>query len=337
MKPPTFYGGIEPLKAETWLLEMEKLYEVFPCTEVQKVLLATYTLKDEARRDRKVSEFQKLKQGRMSVAEHEAKFTESTMAKPTIAIMKQSKAPAAVQTDWRGKRSGFGFRRGRSYANKKQNTGSTNSSSQSSGSIPVCSECGRRHRGVCYRVSGVCFQCGQTGLVMKDCPLRSETTSRPTASLAGSASTAKTNAKANTGKEPLRQGRVFTLVPGDVQNTYTVVSACDIVIGDMVLYVDLLPLNISHFDYILGMDWLTKYCATIDRARRDVGVTCVVFTTSSDGINVETIPIACEFPDVFSNDLPGDLVDREIEFTIECRNICSRLNFDLQIESFISV
>ena len=50
MKPPTFYGGIEPLKAETRLLEMEKLYEVFPCSETQKVLLVTYTLKDEARK-----------------------------------------------------------------------------------------------------------------------------------------------------------------------------------------------------------------------------------------------------------------------------------------------
>lgn len=50
MKPPTFLGGIEPLKAETWLLEMEKLFEVFPCSTMQKVLLATYTLKDEAQR-----------------------------------------------------------------------------------------------------------------------------------------------------------------------------------------------------------------------------------------------------------------------------------------------
>ena len=50
MKPPTFLGGIEPLKAETWLLKMEKLYEVFPCSETQKVLLATYTLKNNARR-----------------------------------------------------------------------------------------------------------------------------------------------------------------------------------------------------------------------------------------------------------------------------------------------
>ena len=48
MKLPTFLGGIEPLKAEIWLLEMEKLFEVFPCSETQKVLLATYTLKYEA-------------------------------------------------------------------------------------------------------------------------------------------------------------------------------------------------------------------------------------------------------------------------------------------------
>ena len=50
MKPPTFLGGLAPLTTETWLLEMETLFEVFPCTETQKVLLATYTLKDEARR-----------------------------------------------------------------------------------------------------------------------------------------------------------------------------------------------------------------------------------------------------------------------------------------------
>ncbi|XP_028063710.1 uncharacterized protein LOC114266947, partial [Camellia sinensis] len=107
MKPLTFLGGIEPLKAETWLLEMEKLFEVFPCSATQKVLLATYTLKDEAQRwwllvqnnngditwaqfneifynkyflqcfrDRKVSKFQELKQCRMSVTKYEAKCIE---------------------------------------------------------------------------------------------------------------------------------------------------------------------------------------------------------------------------------------------------------------------
>ena len=31
MKPLTFLGVIEPLKVETWILETEKLLEVFPC------------------------------------------------------------------------------------------------------------------------------------------------------------------------------------------------------------------------------------------------------------------------------------------------------------------
>lgn len=48
MKPPSFKGGIEPMKAEAWVLGIEKLFEVFPCTEAQKVQLAAFTLEDEA-------------------------------------------------------------------------------------------------------------------------------------------------------------------------------------------------------------------------------------------------------------------------------------------------
>ncbi|XP_028067159.1 uncharacterized protein LOC114269967 [Camellia sinensis] len=278
MKPPTFLGEIEPLKAETWLLEMEKLFEVFPCSETQKVLLATYTLQDEARRwwllvqnndenitlaqfntifydkyfpqcfrDRKVLEFQELKQGRMSVAEYEAKFTElarfaphmvdtdykkarkfkggldldildrvgvinlpthvnvldrALMAEVILATKKQTFVP---RTDWVGKRSGNSFKMGRSFTgNKKQNTGSSNSSSQSGGSTPNYAQYRRRHKGVCHRVSGACFWCGKTGHMIKDCPIGSESVNRPVASSAGSASRSKANVKANTGKESLK-------------------------------------------------------------------------------------------------------------------------------------
>ncbi|XP_028085332.1 uncharacterized protein LOC114286366 [Camellia sinensis] len=296
---------------------MEKLFEVFPCSTTQKVLLATYTLKDKAWRwwllvrnnnvnmtwaqfnemfynkyfpqcfrDRKVSEFQELKQGRISVAEYEAKFTElarfashmvdtdykkahkfeggldldifdrvgvlklptyievlnrSLMAEAILAAMKQSKA-LTTTTKWRGK---------------------------------------RRHRGVCYRALDACFRCGKTGHVVKDCPLGSNNANHPTASSAGSTSTAKTNARANTGKETLRQGRVFALVPGDVYNTEVVVSARKL---------------------------LRKGCR---------GYLCCVLTVSSDSTSVEAIPSVCDFPDVLPNDLPGDLIDREIEFTID--------------------
>ncbi|GMP69193.1 hypothetical protein CsSME_00028541 [Camellia sinensis var. sinensis] len=50
MKPPSFQGGLEALKAEAWVLETEKLFEVFPCSEAHKVLLATFILQEEARR-----------------------------------------------------------------------------------------------------------------------------------------------------------------------------------------------------------------------------------------------------------------------------------------------
>ncbi|XP_028082884.1 uncharacterized protein LOC114284187 [Camellia sinensis] len=211
MKLATFLGGIEPLKAEAWMLKMEKLFEVFP--------------------DRKVFKFEQLKQGNMFVAEYEAKFTElarfapymvdsdyknaqkfeegltlevfarvsvlkllkyvdvldrALMAEANLIALKQTKAPT---TEWRGKRSGFSFKKGRSFAtNKKQNTRSTSSSSQSSGSAPICAECKRRRRGVCHRVFGACFRCGKTCYMIRDCPIRFENVNCPAASSAGSAS-----------------------------------------------------------------------------------------------------------------------------------------------------
>ncbi|XP_028103263.1 uncharacterized protein LOC114302437 [Camellia sinensis] len=225
MKPPTFLGGIEPLKAETWLLEMEKLFEVFPCSETQK----------------------ELKQGNMFVAKYEAKFTElahfaphmidtdhkkarkfergldldvfdqvsvlklptyvdvldrAHMAEAILAAKKQTKAPT---TEWRGKRSGLSFKKGRSFVmNKKQNTGSSSSSSQSSGCAPVCTQCGRRHRGVRHRVSGACFRYGKTGHMIRDCLIGSENANRPVASSGGFVSGSRTNVKTNTRREPLR-------------------------------------------------------------------------------------------------------------------------------------
>ena len=48
------------------------------------------------------------------------------------------------------------------------------------------------------------------------------------------------------------------------------------------------------------------------------GYLCCILTVPTDTkANVDSIPIVREFPDVFPDDLPGNLIDREIEFTIE--------------------
>ncbi|XP_028087817.1 uncharacterized protein LOC114288494 [Camellia sinensis] len=310
-------------------------------------------------------------------------FDRALMAEATLAAKKQVKA---LTTEWRGKRRGFNFRKGRSFS-KKQNTRSSSSSSQSNGTIPVCPDCRRKHKGVCYHASGACYRCGKVGYIMKDCPLGAENANHPAESLARSASVTRsnvrTNVRGNTGNVTLRQWRVFALVPGDVQNTESVVSgiisiypqnayvlidsgsshsfvsrafsrkltrplepmnyllfvsmpfwgsmvcayvylACDIVIGDMILYVDLLPLGIDHFDYILGMNcvvpppYLISAMKAIKLLRKGcMGYMCYVLTETSDCSNVETILVACEFSNVFPIELPGDLIDKEIEFTID--------------------
>ncbi|XP_028120977.1 uncharacterized protein LOC114318317 [Camellia sinensis] len=115
MKPLSFKGGIEPMKAESWVLGIEKLFEVFPCTEAQKVQLAPFTLEDEARRwwmltrtyfpqsmrDKKVTEFETLRQGNKTVAEYDAQFAELARF-----------APHMVDTDYKKARKFEGGLRG---------------------------------------------------------------------------------------------------------------------------------------------------------------------------------------------------------------------------------
>ncbi|XP_028064290.1 uncharacterized protein LOC114267449 [Camellia sinensis] len=123
LKPPLFKRGIDPLKAQAWVLGIEKLFEVFPCTEAQKVLLTAFTLEDKARhwwmlvraehqginwaqslevfyekyfpqciQDRKVMEFEYLKQGNKTVAEYEVQFTKLACFTPYMVDTDYKKA-----------------------------------------------------------------------------------------------------------------------------------------------------------------------------------------------------------------------------------------------------
>ncbi|XP_028083299.1 uncharacterized protein LOC114284562 [Camellia sinensis] len=123
IKPPTFHEGVDPLKVEAWVLGIEKLFEVFLCLEAHRVQLETFTLKDKVKRwwilihennkdidwaqfleifynkyfsqcthDKKVTEFEGLKQDNLTVAEYEAKFTKLARFTPHMVDTDYKKA-----------------------------------------------------------------------------------------------------------------------------------------------------------------------------------------------------------------------------------------------------
>jgi hypothetical protein len=96
---------------------------------------------------------------------------------------------------------------------------------------------------------------------------------------------------------------------------------------------NLIILGTKGLDVVLGMDWMSKYQGHIDCAQKAITV------TSSDGVQIEHIatmpsrkayykksvlgptldkvPVVCEYPDVFPEELPGMPPDQDIEFVIE--------------------
>ena len=96
---------------------------------------------------------------------------------------------------------------------------------------------------------------------------------------------------------------------------------------------NLIVLESSGIDVILGMGWLSKFDAVIQCAKRSVLLTSpagerieFVATTPSAadcavnqlaGKSLEDIKVVCDYPDVFPDDLPGMPPDRDIEFAID--------------------
>ncbi|GKA16061.1 retrotransposon protein, putative, ty3-gypsy subclass, partial [Tanacetum coccineum] len=98
---------------------------------------------------------------------------------------------------------------------------------------------------------------------------------------------------------------------------------CPLRVGDNIRLGNLLPLEMSDFDIILGMDWLTKHRATIDCHKKRVifgdlnNPEFIYHDTSLDGPYLESHPIVRNFPDVFPDELPRLLPERKFEFTME--------------------
>ena len=122
---------------------------------------------------------------------------------------------------------------------------------------------------------------------------------------------------------------------------------CELEISGILLTVDLRVMDMSEFDVILGMDWLTAYRVVIDCERRRITAytqdgTCVVFQGDKHVVLPQTVyesrcqgqlpgwlasltledevrpdfdlpRVVCEYEDVFPDELPGLSPQRDVD------------------------
>ena len=142
---------------------------------------------------------------------------------------------------------------------------------------------------------------------------------------------------------------------GHSVNVNNVYRNCPIFIQAREFLADLITIPFREFDFILGMDWLSKHRAIVDCGQKTVVLRCfdrfevivhdirsgvmsnvifamqarrlmrkgcetfltVILDSKRGQVDVEKIPVVREYPDVFPEELPGIPLEREVDLSIE--------------------
>jgi hypothetical protein len=134
--------------------------------------------------------------------------------------------------------------------------------------------------------------------------------------------------------EPTMMTRAMLVqIPGSVVKTKDNCVDVPVVIHGVSFCANLIILGTKGLDVVLRMDWMSKYQGHIDCARKSRAVTNsdgiriehvatmpsrkAYYKKSVSGLTLDQVPVVCEYPDVFPEELPGMPPDRDIEFIIE--------------------
>jgi hypothetical protein len=138
----------------------------------------------------------------------------------------------------------------------------------------------------------------------------------------------------NLGLNVLRVMNEFEIAtPGGKVSSNTLVKSVPLQLGSKIFMTNLLTLGLDGIDVILGMDWMSHHKVLLDIAERRIEIASPAVGVStlhlplrrsadpsayvSIATSLEEIPVVCDYPDVFPDDLPGMPPDRDIEFVIE--------------------
>jgi hypothetical protein len=123
------------------------------------------------------------------------------------------------------------------------------------------------------------------------------------------------------------------ITPGGKILSNQICRMVPIQLGSHLIRTDLLVMDLKGMDVLLGVNWMTQHNVSLDIPSRIVEINlpeqestilhlprqeCINSCTyAATGIKLKDIPVVCEYPDVFPDDLPGMPPDRDIEFIIE--------------------
>ncbi|KAL5569387.1 hypothetical protein UlMin_025962 [Ulmus minor] len=122
--------------------------------------------------------------------------------------------------------------------------------------------------------------------------------------------------------ECIRQAFRTVLPSSDIMLSSYWLRVVPVVISERELCADLVMLDMTDYDVILGMDFLSKYGAMIDCKAKTVGFKppreeIVLDTTKKGKDELKNVPVVNEFVSVFPEDLPRLPPNREVVFEIE--------------------
>ncbi|GJW73539.1 putative reverse transcriptase domain-containing protein [Tanacetum coccineum] len=144
------------------------------------------------------------------------------------------------------------------------------------------------------------------------------------------------------------------LADGRIVSTNTVLRGCTLKLINHLFEIDLMPIELGTFDIVIGMDWLVEHDAVIVCGKKEVHIPVqneVLVVKGNEGVSrlkviscikarkyvekgsqlflahvtekepskrrLEDVPVVCEFPEVFPDDLPRLPPPRQVEFRIE--------------------
>ncbi|XP_074277225.1 uncharacterized protein LOC141600867 [Silene latifolia] len=319
-KTQTYGGEVDPVALTEWFRELEKSFALYDVREEDKVKLASHFLVKEADRWWTMTS----PTSTLEPGFGWDRFKDLVEARPFVPT-----SPPSYPNKKRFVPSG--------QANQGARVLSPSNDKNPKGRM--CYHCKKPlHPGIrCFDKQIMCFSCNKPGHKANECPEKKTTTTpavleRPRGRIfVMSRAEAEAHPDIVTGtflifdvpclvlfdtgaslsfismkfsdKLPLEpslgDSTSISLPSGDIFSCSYFYSDVPISIAGSIFPANLLRFPLEEFDFILGMDWLLT-------------------TSNSPSLPpLKDVPVVCEFPDVFPDELPGIPPEKDVEFSID--------------------